>query len=154
MSRKLRVVQWTTGKSGRAAVRGMVGHPVLHLVGCFAYTAEKVGRDVGELCGIRPIGVIATDDIEALLALKPDCVSYMPYRPNFDHLVRILESGANVVTTMYMLAGEGYGDSPHPRCGIARRLIALCQWDLSRSRTDGRPVGECHVPTYRASLHP
>jgi 2,4-diaminopentanoate dehydrogenase len=110
MSRQLRVVQWTTGKSGRAAIKGMVDHPVLQLVGCFAYSAEKIGRDVGELCGIDPIGVVATDDVEALLALKPDCVSYMPYRPNFDHLVRILESGANVVTTMYMLAGKGYGE--------------------------------------------
>jgi hypothetical protein len=115
MSRQLRVVQWTTGKSGRAAVRGMVGHPVLQLVGCFAYSAEKIGRDVGELCGIEPIGIVATDDVEGLVALDPDCVSYMPYRPNFDHLVRILESGANVVTTMYMLAGQGYGEEQTDR---------------------------------------
>jgi 2,4-diaminopentanoate dehydrogenase len=110
MSRHLRVVQWTTGKTGSAAVRGMVGHPVLEIVGCYAYAPEKVGRDVGELCGVDPIGVAATDDVTALLALEPDCVVYTAYRPNFDHLVRILESGANVVTTMYMLAGSGYGD--------------------------------------------
>jgi 2,4-diaminopentanoate dehydrogenase len=115
MSRRLTVVQWTTGKTGSAAVRGMVGHRVLDLVGCYAYSAEKVGRDVGDLCGIGPIGVRATDDIDALLALRPDCVSYMPYRPNFDHLVRILESGANVVTTMYMLSGRGYGEEPTAR---------------------------------------
>jgi len=110
MSRRLRVVQWTTGKTGSAAVRGMVGHPVLELVGCYAYSPDKVGRDVGELCGIEPIGVTATDDVEALLALEPDCVSYMAYRPNFDHLERILESGVNVVSTMYMMAGFGYGE--------------------------------------------
>lgn len=115
MSRHLQVVQWTTGKTGSAAVRGMVDHPVLDLVGCYAYSSEKVGRDVGELCGIQALGVTATDDIDALLALEPDCVSYMPYRPNFDHLVQILESGANVVTTMYMLAGQGYGDEPTAR---------------------------------------
>lgn len=106
---RLRVVQWTTGKTGSAAVRGMAGHPVLDLVGCYAYSPDKVGRDVGELCGIEPLGVSATDDIDALLALQPDCVSYMPYRPDFDHLVRILESGVNVVTTLYMLSGTGYG---------------------------------------------
>jgi 2,4-diaminopentanoate dehydrogenase len=110
VSRRLRVVQWTTGKTGSAAVRGMIGHPVLDLVGCYAYSAGKVGRDVGELCGIEPIGVTATDDVEALLALEADCVSYMAYRPNFDHLERILESGANVVSTMYMMAGFGYGE--------------------------------------------
>ncbi|ADP82303.1 NAD(P)H-dependent amine dehydrogenase family protein [Pseudofrankia inefficax] len=110
MSRRLRVVQWTTGKTGSAAVRGMVGHPVLDLVGCYAYSPDKVGRDVGELCGIDPIGITSTDDIDALLALQPDCVSYMAYRPNFDHLERILESGVNVVSTMYMMAGFGYGE--------------------------------------------
>ena len=109
MTDRLKVVQWTTGKTGGAAVRGMAGHPVLDLVGCYAYTKDKVGRDVGELCGIGPLGITATDDIDALLALEPDCVSYMPYRPNFDHLARILESGVNVVTTMYMLSGTGYG---------------------------------------------
>jgi hypothetical protein len=93
----------------------MVGHPVIELVGCFAYSADKVGRDVGELCGIEPIGLTATDDVEALLALRPDCVVYTAYRPNFDHLERILESGANVVTSMYMLSGEGYGEEPTRR---------------------------------------
>ncbi len=105
-----RVVQWTTGITGSAAVRGMVGHPVLELVGCYAYLPEKVGQDVGVLCGIEPIGIRATDDVDALLALEPDCVSYMPYRPDFDHVVKILESGCNIVTTMYRLAGRGYGD--------------------------------------------
>jgi 2,4-diaminopentanoate dehydrogenase len=106
---RLRVVQWTTGKTGRAAVRGMAGHPVLDLVGCYAHSPDKVGRDVGELCGIAALGVNATDDIDALLALRPDCVSYMPYRPDFGHLTRILASGVNVVTTLYMLSGAGYG---------------------------------------------
>jgi hypothetical protein len=115
VSRRLRVVQWTTGKTGSAAVRGMVGHPVLDLVGCYAYSPDKVGRDVGELCGLDPIGVLATDDVDALLALEPDCVVYTPFRPDVDHVVRILESGANVVTTMYMLSGEGYGPEPTAR---------------------------------------
>jgi hypothetical protein len=106
----VRVVQWTTGITGKAAVRGMVDHPVLEVVGCYAYSPEKVGMDVGELCGIDPIGVLATDDVDALLALAPDCVSYMPYRHDTDHVVRILESGINIVTTMYRLAGRGYGD--------------------------------------------
>ena len=118
---KLRVVQWTTGKTGGAAVRGMVGHPALELVGCYAYSPEKVGEDVGVLAGIEPIGIRATDDIDALLALGPDCVAYMPFRPDFDHVVRILESGVNIVTTMYMLAGRGYGDDVHERIEDATR---------------------------------
>src|SRR6476646_3367048 len=112
---KRRVVQWTTGKTGCAAVRGMAGHPALELVGCYAYSPDKVGQDAGVLAGIEPLGVLATDDVDALLALAPDCVSYMPFRPHFDHVVRILESGINLVTTMYMLAGSGYGDDVHAR---------------------------------------
>jgi len=115
VSRRLRVVQWTTGKTGTAAVRGLVSHPVLELVGCYAYAGEKVGRDVGELCGLDPIGVLATDDVDTLLALEPDCVVYTPFRPDIDHVVRILESGANVVTTMYMLSGRGYGEDATAR---------------------------------------
>ncbi len=121
MTAALRVVQWTTGKTGSAAVRAMVDHPILRVVGCYAWSEEKVGRDVGELCGVDPIGVTATDDIDALLALRPDCVTYMPYRPDVDHVVRILESGANVVTTLYMLAGSGYGADVADRIGEAAR---------------------------------
>jgi 2,4-diaminopentanoate dehydrogenase len=119
MANSLRVIQWTTGKTGSAAVRALVSHPRLELVGCYAHTPEKVGRDVGELCGLDAIGVRATDDVEQLLALQPDCVSYMPYRPDFGHLELILSSGINVVTTMYMLAGTGYGNEPTARIAEA-----------------------------------
>jgi hypothetical protein len=110
-----RVVQWTTGKTGRAAVRALIDHPILELVGCYAWSADKVGRDVGELCHHDPIGVIATADVDALVALEPDCVVYTPYRPDTDHLVRILESGCNVVTSLYQLTGRGYGDDSYER---------------------------------------
>jgi 2,4-diaminopentanoate dehydrogenase len=115
---RLRVVQWTTGKTGGAAVRALAGHPVLDLVGCYAYSPDKVGRDVGVLCGIEPLGISATDDVDALLALGPDCVVYTAYRPDFDHLERVLGAGIDVVTSMYMLAGHGYGDD------VAARLEA------------------------------
>ena len=152
---RIRVVQWTTGKTGGAAVRGMVGHPVLELVGCYAFSPDKVGRDVGTLAGIDPIGIVATDDIDALLALQPDCVSYMPYRPDFDHVVRILESGVNLVTTMYMMSGIGYGDDVHERIVDATRrggVVALREWRVSRARTDGRAGGERHVRPHRPHL--
>jgi hypothetical protein len=113
------VVQWTTGKTGSAAVKALAHHPVLDLVGCYAWSSEKVGKDVGELCGLPALGLTATDDVEALIDLRPDCVSYMPYRPDFDHLELILGSGINVVTTMYMLAGSGYGEEPTTRLAEA-----------------------------------
>ena len=47
-----RVIQWTTGHVGREAVKGIMRHPELELVGCYAWSKDKAGKDVGELCGI------------------------------------------------------------------------------------------------------
>ena len=95
----LRVVQWTTGNIGRRSVQALVANPLYELVGCYAWSAEKVGVDVGELCGIDPIGIVATDDVDALLALAPDCVVYNPMWPSIDELVRIRtgERGADAI---------------------------------------------------------
>ena len=105
----LRVVQWTTGNVGRRSVRAIVTRPDLELVGCYAWSADKVGRDVGELCGIEPVGVAATDDVDTLLALRPDCVVYNPMWQDVDELVRILEAGVNVVSTAAFINGRNLG---------------------------------------------
>src|SRR3954471_6236282 len=94
---KFRVVQWTTGNVGERSVIAVLANPALELVGCYAWSSDKVGRDVGELCGVAPAGVTATDDVDALLALQPDCVIYNPKWPDVDTLVRILAAGINVV---------------------------------------------------------
>jgi hypothetical protein len=96
----IKVIQWATGGVGRAAVAGIVAHPELELVGCWVYSHEKVGVDVGELCGIGPIGVSATNDVDALLALGADCVIYSPIMADPGAVARILSSGANVVTPL------------------------------------------------------
>ncbi|RIK94789.1 MAG: dihydrodipicolinate reductase [Proteobacteria bacterium] len=95
-----RVIQWATGNVGRAAVEAVVAHPELELVGCWVYAPEKAGRDVGEIVGIGPIGVTATDDADALLAMDADCVLYSPLLAKPAEVVRILASGKNVVTPL------------------------------------------------------
>jgi hypothetical protein len=116
----IRVVQWTTGNVGQRSVRAVVANPELELVGCYAWSADKVGRDVGELCGIDPVGVEATDDVDALLALAPDVVVYNPMWHSTDELVRILEAGVNVVSTAAFITGG--------RLGADRdRLAAACE---------------------------
>jgi len=99
-----RVVQWSTGGVGSLAVGALARRPDLELVGAWVHTREKVGRDVGELAGLAPLGVVATADVDALLALAPDCVCYTASgeaRPGeaVDDYCRILEAGINVVTT-------------------------------------------------------
>ena len=94
----IRVVQWATGNVGRNAIEGVLAHPELELVGAYAYDPAKDGRDVGDLCGIDPVGVAVTADVDAALALGADCVVYAPMLPNTGEVLRIVRSGANVVT--------------------------------------------------------
>src|SRR3984885_15404094 len=98
-SAKLRVIQWATGGVGKAAIECVLNHPQLELAGCWVHSADKNGRDVGEILGITAtIGVAATSDKDDVLALDADCVVYSPLIPNDDEVVAILRSGKNVVT--------------------------------------------------------
>jgi hypothetical protein len=96
---RYRVVQWATGNIGSRSLRAVIEHPDLDLVGLYVYSDVKAGRDAGELCGLSPTGVVATQDVGEIVALRPDCVLYMGDRPDVDVLCTLLESGANVVTT-------------------------------------------------------
>lgn len=111
MTRQLRVVQWTTGNVGKKSVHAITANSLLELVGCYAWSPEKVGRDVGELCGIAPLGVHATDDVDALLGLQPDCVVYNPMFADVDEVARILRAGINVVTTSEFITGHQLGSA-------------------------------------------
>jgi hypothetical protein len=93
-----RVIQWATGFVGQEAIKGVLAHPQLELVGAWVHSADKAGRDVGEICGLDAVGVVATDDIEAILALDADCVVYAPVLASTNEVIRLLESGKNVVT--------------------------------------------------------
>jgi len=99
-----KVIQWSTGHVGICALHGILNHPDLALVGLWVHSADKVGRDAGELCGLPPVGVTATDDVDALLALDADAVCYTatadlrPWEAVGD-ICRILESGKNVVSS-------------------------------------------------------
>ena len=100
----LSVVQWATGNVGREAVAAVHRHQDLTLVGAFVYDAAKAGRDVGEICGIGPIGVTATDDRDTILAVDADCALYMAQGEMdpagaLDDICALLASGKNVIST-------------------------------------------------------
>ncbi|BBY81492.1 dihydrodipicolinate reductase [Mycolicibacterium pulveris] len=84
-------------------------NPNYELVGLYAWSDDKVGKDAGEVAGIAPLGVKATNDADALLALKPDVVVYNPMWINVDELVRILSSGINVVSSASFITGHNLG---------------------------------------------
>jgi hypothetical protein len=94
----LRVVQWATGSVGVAAIKGVLEHPELDLVGCWVHSKAKAGKDVGEIVGTGALGVVATDSIDDILALEADAVIYAPLLPNLDEVTALLRSGKNVVS--------------------------------------------------------
>lgn len=100
-----RVVQWSTGNVGRHAIAGIDARPDLELVGVWVSNPAKVGRDAGELAGLgRELGVAATGDAAALLALRPDCVVYTAMADvrifeALEDLAGILRAGVNVVSS-------------------------------------------------------
>ncbi len=124
-----RVIQWATGDLGAKAVAGIVGHPDLALVGAWVHSEEKEGKDVGSLCGMEPVGVMATRDKDALLDMPADCVSYMTTRTwvqdpmaTVEELARILRAGKNVVNTAWpaLVYPQALGD------GIYETLQEAC----------------------------
>jgi 2,4-diaminopentanoate dehydrogenase len=93
-----KVIQWATGLVGKEAILGVLAHPELELVGCWVHSDDKVGKDVGEICGIDPIGVVATNSLDELCDLEADAVVYAPVLASTRDVIRLLESGKNVVT--------------------------------------------------------
>ena len=75
---RYRVIQWATGNTGQRALREVVRHPSLDLVGVRVYDSAKDGVDAGALCGEEPTGVLATTDRDAVLKVEADCCVYMP----------------------------------------------------------------------------
>jgi 2,4-diaminopentanoate dehydrogenase len=115
---KRKVIQFSTGNVGEHALRALIGRPDLELVGVHAHGADKLGRDAAELCGLgEPTGVVATDDLDALLALDADCVVYTSQaetRPKeaVGEIARFLSAGVNVVgTSLVWLVAPQHADA-------------------------------------------
>jgi hypothetical protein len=160
-----RVIQWATGGVGRAAIQAVVSHPELELVGCWVHGEDKAGRDAGELAGLGPIGVAATNEAETLLALEADCVMYAPIVADRKLVVRLLESGKNVVTPLgWFYPGDRdvidleaacqrggvtlHGTGIHPG-GITERFPLMIS-ALSRAITQVRAEEFSDIRTYAA----
>ncbi|GAT08197.1 dihydrodipicolinate reductase [Mycolicibacterium novocastrense] len=115
----LRVVQWATGGVGVAAIKGVLEHPDLELVGCWVHSPGKAGKDVGEIIGTAPVGVTATNSLDDILALDADAVIYSPLLPNPDEVAALLRSGKNVVTPVGWVYPSGRQGAPLQEAAIA-----------------------------------
>jgi hypothetical protein len=125
----IRVVQWGSGNVGRSAIATVSARPDMELVGLLVKNSAKAGLDAGELAGIGPIGVSATDDVDAIVALDADVVLHMPLPSlvygdepdaDLDHFCRLLASGKHVITTVGYMYPRVYGDE------VMSRLAHAC----------------------------
>lgn len=103
---KFRVVHWGTGATGKFALRYILQHPDLELVGLIVASERNLGKDAGEIVGLPATGIIAQpiSAAAALAALKPDALCYCgdaAQRPETEaarEAAIFLEAGVNVST--------------------------------------------------------
>lgn len=119
--KKLRVIQWATGKVGKHSLRAILDDPRLELAGVYAYSRDKAGIDAGTLCGRPECGVTATQDIDALIALRADTVIYTPFMADLSDVIKLLESGSDVISTnLFLNVGGIQGE-------VKEQLEAACR---------------------------
>jgi 4-hydroxy-tetrahydrodipicolinate reductase len=99
-----RVVVWGTGFVGKLVIAEIVPHPAFELLGVGVSNPDKVGRDVGEICGIDPIGIAATEVVEELIELEPDALVHFgptanSAHDNIDLMSAFLRAGIDVCST-------------------------------------------------------
>lgn len=111
-----RIIQWATGSMGRTSLRRLLDAPHHQLVGVYVYSDRKAGLDAGSLAKRPDTGVLATNSIDEICALDADVVLHtpritLPYSALVDDVVRLLESGKNVVSTAGLHWPAAHGDA-------------------------------------------
>ncbi len=148
MSSPLRVFQVASGNVGTVMVNRILARQDMEIVGLHCYSPEKVGRDVGEIVGLDPIGVTATGSLDDILAARPDCLTFHGVWPDLDLYERVLEAGINVVTTADWVTGY-HRDTNHRRNGTTESEIlqAACQRGNSTFYGTGMNPGLAQILT-------
>lgn len=99
-----KVILWGTGFVGKMVIRELLGNPEYDLVGVIAHSPGEIGRDVGELVGLAPVGLISSGDPDATLATQADAVAYFGptaefAQDNIQNICKALRAGKDVVST-------------------------------------------------------
>ena len=120
-----KVIVWGPGYLGSAVIKEILKRPEFELVGVLAYSDHKNGMDVGTMLGIEPTGVKMTTNQEEIFNLPADCVIHtgtnmLDDTPRNKEVIRLLESGKNVVASPYyhfpQLRGQAFVDMLNDAC--------------------------------------
>jgi hypothetical protein len=99
----IRVALIGTGNCGSLALRQLIEDQRFELSHVWVSSDAKVGRDAGELAGLDvATGIVAANDLDAIVAAKPDCVVYCAMGDTrlpdaMADVRRLLSAGINVV---------------------------------------------------------
>jgi hypothetical protein len=124
-----KVFQWASGTVGRHAATAVIERDNLQLVGLHSGSANKVGRDAGEVLGTSSLGIPVTGDIQVIVDSDADIVIHAPlaslvYGDNpdedIDNICQLLSAGKNVITVVGYMYPKVYGDA------LVARLEEAC----------------------------
>jgi 2,4-diaminopentanoate dehydrogenase len=99
----IKVAAIGTGNVGIHALRQLITDDRFDLTAVWVSSEAKAGKDAAALAGLeRSTGVLATTDLDAVLATQPDCAVYTALADNrlveaLEDYRRILAAGVNVV---------------------------------------------------------
>lgn len=92
-----------TGNVGKHALTQLITDPRFTLTAVWVSSDSKAGKDAAKLAGLQDsTGILATTDLDAVLATKPACAVYTAMADNrlpeaLEDYRRILAAGVNVV---------------------------------------------------------
>ncbi|MEH3140277.1 MAG: diacylglycerol kinase [Mycobacterium kyogaense] len=114
----IRVAAIGTGNVGRHALAQLISDPAYELTAVWVSSDAKAGTDAGELAGLGvSTGVLATTDLDAVIATAPDCAVYTAMADNrlpeaLEDYRRILAAGINVVGSAAVFLQYPWGVLP------------------------------------------
>ena len=125
----IKVIQISTGNVGTHALRGILQHPGLELAGLWVHGADKVGQDAGTLAGLPSTGIMATNDLDALLRLDAQVVCYCSGADSrlgeaIADFEKILRAGKNIVSTSLPILTYPPQTNPAFRDGLQEAALA------------------------------
>lgn len=123
---KIRVAQAYTGPIGSEIVRRLANHKTMELVGVLVHSDDKAGKDSGVVAGGAPNGIITTQSLDELIALKPQGIFWGGPRADIDVWEKILSAGVNLYTGAGAFFLKGRPEEARIAAACERGQSSIC----------------------------